>query len=47
MAETLGKEFKSLVFKMTNDLKEDSNKQINEIRNSMQDLDKKISNMDE
>jgi hypothetical protein len=32
---------------MTNDLKEDSNKQINEIRNSMQDLDKKISNMDE
>jgi hypothetical protein len=32
---------------MINDLKEDSNKQINETKKSIQDLDKKSNNLDE
>jgi hypothetical protein len=32
---------------MIRDLKENSNKQINEVRKSIQDLDKKVSNMEE
>jgi predicted nucleic acid-binding Zn-ribbon protein len=32
---------------MISDLKEDSAKQINEIRKSIQDLDKKVSNIEE
>jgi hypothetical protein len=41
------KEFKPLIFKMINDLKEDSYIQMNEVRNSIQYLDKKLSKMDE
>jgi uncharacterized protein Yka (UPF0111/DUF47 family) len=40
------REFKSLLLKMINDLKEDSNEQINEIRKSIQDLEKKVNNME-
>jgi hypothetical protein len=36
-------EFKSLVAKMIHDIKEDSNKQMNEIKKSIQDLEKKFS----
>jgi hypothetical protein len=32
---------------MINDLKEDSNKQVNEVRKSTQDLYKKVSNINE
>jgi hypothetical protein len=38
MMERLGKEFKSLVFKTISDLKEDSHKQMNGARRSIQDL---------
>jgi hypothetical protein len=37
------KEFKSLLLKMISDLKEDSNKQIDELRKSIEDLDKKAT----
>jgi hypothetical protein len=40
------REFRSLLLKMISDLKEDSNKQINVIRKSIQDLDKKVRNME-
>jgi hypothetical protein len=39
----LGKEFKSLLLKMNNDLKEDSDEQLNELRKSIQDLDEKAT----
>jgi hypothetical protein len=32
---------------MTNDLKEDYNKQMHKVRKSIHDLDKKLSNVDE
>jgi hypothetical protein len=38
------KEFKSLVFKMINELKNDSSKQMKEVR-LIQDLDEKFSNL--
>jgi DNA-binding ferritin-like protein len=47
LTEISDKEFRSLLLKMINDLKEDSKKQINEVRKSSQDLDKKVSNMEE
>jgi hypothetical protein len=42
MSET---EFRSQLLKVISDLKEDSNKQINEVRKWIQGLDKKASNM--
>jgi hypothetical protein len=42
MVKMPDKEFKSLVLKMTNDLKEDSSKQINEVRQSIQDMAEKF-----
>jgi predicted nucleic acid-binding Zn-ribbon protein len=47
VAEMSVREFRSLFLKMVNDLKEDSNKQINELKISIQDLEKKVSNMQE
>jgi hypothetical protein len=47
IVEILDKELKDLVLKMISDLKEDSNKQINEVRKSIQNLDEKIPNRDE
>jgi hypothetical protein len=41
------REFRSLLLKMISDLKEDSNKHGNEVRISVQDLDKKSSNLEE
>jgi hypothetical protein len=41
------RQFTSLLVKMIRDIKEDSNKQINEIRKSVQDLDKTVNNMEE
>jgi ABC-type thiamine transport system ATPase subunit len=41
------KEFKSLVFKMINDFKEDLNKQMNQVKESIQDLFEPFSNLDE
>jgi hypothetical protein len=35
------------VLKVISDFKEDSNKQINEVRKSIEYLEKKVSNMDE
>jgi hypothetical protein len=40
------KAFRILLLKMINDLEEDSNKQINKLRKSVQDPAKKVSNMD-
>jgi hypothetical protein len=40
------RKFRSLLLKMILDLKEDSNKQINEVRKSIQDIDMKVSNME-
>jgi peptidoglycan hydrolase CwlO-like protein len=39
-------EVRSLLCKMISDLKEDSNKEINEVRKSIQNLDKKVSNIE-
>jgi hypothetical protein len=36
----IDKEFRILLLKMIDDFKEDSNKQLNEVRKSFQDLDK-------
>jgi peptidoglycan hydrolase CwlO-like protein len=47
LANKLEREFRSLLLKMISDLKEDSNKQISEIRKSIQNLDKKVRNMEE
>jgi hypothetical protein len=47
LAELLEKGFRCLLLKMIRDLKEDSNKQINEFRKSIQDLDKKVTIMEE
>jgi hypothetical protein len=41
------KEFRFLLLKMVDDLKEDSNIQINEVFKSTQDLNKKFHNIDE
>jgi hypothetical protein len=50
VVEMPGKEVKSLVLKMINHIKEDSNKQMNVVEKnvvlSIQDLDKKFSNLD-
>jgi hypothetical protein len=43
MAAVPDKEFKNLLLKMINDLKKDSNRQINDV----QGLDKKVRKMDE
>jgi gas vesicle protein len=40
-------ELRRLLLKIISDLKEDTNKQINEVRKSIQDLDKKVSNIEE
>jgi hypothetical protein len=40
------REFRSLLLKMISDLQEDSNKQINEVGESIQDIDKNVSNME-
>jgi uncharacterized membrane protein len=45
MIQMLNKEFKSLVFWMIIDLKENSYKHLNEARNSIQDMCEKINNM--
>jgi hypothetical protein len=42
----LENEFRSPLFKMVRDLKKDSDKQINEVRKSIQDLDKKVSTVE-
>jgi hypothetical protein len=44
MVEMLDKEFTTLVLKMIKDLKEKSNKHMNEVSKSIQELDRKISN---
>jgi thiaminase len=41
------REFRSVLLKVINDIKEDSNKQINEVKKTIQDLDKKGNNMEE
>jgi Fe-S-cluster-containing dehydrogenase component len=46
VVEMSPKALKSLIFKTINDIKEDTNKQINEVKNSIQDLDKKFSKKD-
>jgi flagellar biosynthesis regulator FlaF len=43
MVEMPDRELKVLILKMINDLKEDSNKLMNELRRSTQDLDEKFS----
>jgi hypothetical protein len=47
LVNILEQEFRSLLLKMIRDLKEDSNKQLNKVRKSIQDIDKKASNMEE
>jgi hypothetical protein len=47
LAEMLVTEFRTLLLKMIRDLKEDSNKQINKVKKPIQDLDKKVSTMEE
>jgi hypothetical protein len=42
-----GREFRNLLLKMIRDLKEHSSKQINEVRKLIQDLDKKVSIIEE
>jgi hypothetical protein len=46
MVEMVDEEFKSLILKLISDLKEDSNKQMTEVKNSIQDLDEKLDNLD-
>jgi hypothetical protein len=46
LAKMIERKFRSLLLKMILDLKEDSNKQINEVRKSIQDIDMKVSNME-
>jgi DNA primase large subunit len=46
LIKMLENEFRSPLFKMVRDLKKDSDKQINEVRKSIQDLDKKISTVE-
>jgi hypothetical protein len=41
------RKFRSLLLKITNGIKEDSEKQINEVGKSIQDLNKKVSNVEE
>jgi hypothetical protein len=43
LAEISEKEFRSLLLKIISDLKENSHKQINEVRKSIQDPDQKVS----
>jgi ribosome biogenesis protein Nip4 len=47
LAKMSEREFRSLQLKMIRDFKEDSNKQKNEVRKSIQDLDNKVSIMEE
>jgi chaperonin cofactor prefoldin len=47
LAEVAEKEFRILLLKIMNGFKEDLNKQINKIRKSIQDLDKRVSNINE
>jgi predicted secreted Zn-dependent protease len=47
LTEISERELKRLWLKMISDIKDDSNKRINEARKSIQDLDNKISNMEE
>jgi vacuolar-type H+-ATPase subunit H len=47
MVEMPEKESKCILFKIIKDLKENSNKQLNEVRKPIQDLYKKVTNMDE
>jgi DNA-binding ferritin-like protein len=47
LVEKSDRDFRSQLLKMISDLKEDSNKQINEVRKSIQDLNKKVSNVEE
>jgi hypothetical protein len=46
LAEISDREFRTLMLKMISDLKDESNKQLNEVRESIQNLDKKVSNME-
>jgi hypothetical protein len=46
MVEMLGKELKNLLLKMIIDLKEDANKEMNEVKKSIQDLDEESYNLD-
>jgi hypothetical protein len=43
LAKVTGRELRSLQLKMINDLKEDSNDQIEEVRKPIQELDKKAT----
>jgi polyhydroxyalkanoate synthesis regulator phasin len=45
--EISDREFRSLLLKIISDLNEDRNKQISEVKKSIQDLDKKVSTMEE
>jgi septal ring factor EnvC (AmiA/AmiB activator) len=47
LVEMSERKFRCLLLKMFSDLKEDSNQQINKVKKSIQDLDKKDSNMEE
>lgn len=47
MADMPNKEFKSLLIKMISDFKQYLSKQLNEVKKSFQDLDKKVINTDE
>lgn len=40
-------EFKNLALKMSNNFKENSNKKMDSVKKPVQDLDKKLGNMDE
>jgi hypothetical protein len=45
ITESKNTEFKTLVLKMINDIKESSNKQMNKVEKSIQDLVKKFFNL--
>jgi hypothetical protein len=47
LTELSGTEFRSIWSKLIHNTKEDSNKGISGVRKSIQDLDKKVSNIDE
>lgn len=45
--QLLGEQFKSIPVTLTKDLKGNTNKQINEVRKSVQELEKNANNLDE
>jgi formyltetrahydrofolate synthetase len=46
LAEMSDKEFRIPLLKIINELKEDSDKQMNEVSKSIQDLNQKVTNID-